>query len=47
MFQLDAEFTSLVKIQIDELQKEIARIKKCHFTTEDKAEKAKLEVIGL
>ena len=48
VYQLDAEFTSLVKIQVQELQKEIAKIQKTLFTTSEKeVEAAKVQMYAL
>ena len=48
VYQLDAEFTSLVKIQVQELQKEISKIQKTLFNTSEKeAEAAKVQMYGL
>ena len=48
VYQLDAEFTSLVKIQVQELQKEINKIQKNLFNTSEKeAESAKAEMYKL
>ena len=48
VYQLDAEFTSLDKIQVQELQKEINKIQKTLFNTSEKeAEVAKAQMYKL
>jgi len=47
VYQLDAEFTSLVKIQIQELQSEITKRKKTVHTSEKEVEQAKHEMMKM